>query len=153
MPSINKQCCPTCGRSINSREIAIFSSLINALFVIWKHCEKKGVYYFTRKEAKKIFQGNENVTARFGDLILFGGILYHPDNQKGSYGFNIERAKSFFMGELDIPTKALKNPITKEYVFSDYRKINEIRNLKSFLNDNNEYIVRYKNERVKDTLF
>lgn len=130
------------------REIAIFSSLIKALYRVWVVCNEKGVYTFTRKEVKELFGNNENVTARFGDLILFGGILYHPDGQKGEYGFNIERAKLFFTGKMAIPTRALKNPITKEITFMDERTINQIKNLSTFLDENREYIARYEGNSV-----
>lgn len=143
MPTINRECCPKCGRSINSREIAIFASLVNALFTVWKECQEKGKYTFTRKEVKILFAGNENITARFGDMVLFGGILYHPDKKKGEYGFNIERAKQFFSGNLVIPTRGIKNPLTKEIVFSDHRYIHQIKGLQAFLNDNQEYIAKY----------
>ena len=148
MTTINKECCPTCGRSVNMREIAIFSSLVSAIFRVWMVCNEKGQYTFTRKEVKTIIGGSDSIIARFGDMVLFGGILYHPDGKKGEYGFNIERAKMFFTGKMAIPTKALKHPITGEITFSDERTIDKIRNLSSFLDENREYIARYEGNSV-----
>lgn len=151
MTVINKEVCPCCGQSINKREIVIFASLINAMFKIWKYCDGRGIYIFSRKEAKEFFAGNENITGRFGDLALFGGILYKP--KKGLYGFNTIRARAFFTGQLSIPTRALKDPIKKTYEFSDHMYINQIKDLGTFLDENKEYLVRYQGDYNNPNLF
>ena len=115
MPSIGKQTCPCCGQSINKREIGLFKELIEALIEIYKWCQARGTHEFTRKDIKHLLK-SDNVIARFGDLKLFGGIVYTPDETgRGHYGINIERMEQFLRNELKIPTKILKNPLERTY--------------------------------------
>lgn len=145
MERTTKQNCPTCGQSINEREIGIFYSMVTALFQVWRWSEDKKIHEFTRKDIKHLFD-NENVTARFGDWIMFGGLVYRPtgEKKKGKYGLNIERVKNFFNGELAIPTVIYKNPLTKELTPDRYKTINKIPHLSEFLDEAGEYRAWYR---------
>lgn len=134
--------CPHCGSVLSEREIAMFDGLVVALWNVFKWCESNNRHEFKRKEIKHLFDG-ENQTARFGDWVMFGGLVYKP-NGKGSYGLNMERCQHFFAGELEIPTSIWKNPVTKELRKEDYRFIHEIPSLRAFLDENRMYIARYR---------
>ena len=147
MPTLHKQSCPTCGQSVNERQIALFSGMVRALVSVWKHCNEKNRFEFERKEVKHLFK-NENEVARFGDWVLFGGLIYK--HQKGHYGFNRERTSEFLAGRLEIPTTLWKNPLTKEIRKEDYKKIHQIKNLKDFLDQNQEFITQYREPTIMD---
>ena len=109
--SKEKQFCEKCGQCTSEREIALYRGLVTALWRVYKWCRQKGVHEFIRKDVKHLFT-NENDTARFGDWVLFGGLVYKKG--KGHYGLNLERCNDFFSGELAIPTRLWKNPVTGE---------------------------------------
>lgn len=143
MSSINKQTCPRCGQSANERQIALFTGMVEALWQVWQWCEQKGVHEFTRKEIKHLLK-TDNQIARFGDWVLFGGLVYRPDGRKGVYGINSQRVKDFFTGVLRIPRTLWKNPLTGEIKQEDFSLISQIPNLKQFLDVNEEFIARYR---------
>jgi len=134
--------CPHCGSTLSERQIAMFDGLVLALWNVFKWCEQSGIHEFKRKDIKHLLHG-DNQTARFGDWVLFGGLVYKP-NGKGSYGLNIQRCQQFFSGSLSIPTSIWKNPITKELRKEDYKFIHEIPSLGLFLDENQMYIARYR---------
>lgn len=138
--TINKQVCECCGQSINERQIGLFVGMIEALFLVYKWCMDRGIHEFKRKEIKHLFK-NENMTARFGDWVFFGGLVYKSD--KGSYGLNIERCQDFFSGRSAIPSLITKNPMTGEIKKYNERFIHEVPHLSSFLSDNQDFIARY----------
>jgi len=144
---INKKCCPTCGQTINEREIVLFSGMVEALWIVFRRCEDRGKYTFTRKEIKHLLSG-DNQRARFGDWIMFGGIVYRPGGIRGHYGIDREKAIKFFANELQIPTRIWKNPVTKETTKEDYKYLEEIKNISSFLDSNREFIVEYRDPQM-----
>lgn len=149
MPTLNKQSCPTCGQSVNEREIALFRGMVDALWRVFKWCEEQHTHEFTRKDIRHLL-GDESSRAHFGDWILFGGLVYRREKKKGHYGINRPRLLDFYTGKLAIPTRIYKNPLTKELRFDDERLIHEIPQLKNFLDEHNEYIAVYKNPIKKD---
>lgn len=150
MANTNKQTCPTCGQSVNERQIALFSGMVEALYKVWDWCEKKGQFYFERKDIKHLFV-DDNQIARFGDWIYFGGLVYKPEG-KGSYALDIERVRKFFGGSLEIPTSVWKNPITHQLKAECLRYIYEIPHLGQFLDANQSYIFRYRNPEQRSFL-
>jgi len=138
-----KQTCPTCGQNTSEREIALYRGLVNALWRVYKWSMEKKENEFTRKDIKHLFV-NENDTARFGDWVMFGGLVYKQG--KGRYGLNTERCDQFFKGDYKIPTRIWKNPITRELRKEEYKSVGEIPSILSMLNDDREYTVRYRNE-------
>ena len=141
IPTLNKQVCPQCGQSVNEREIGLFTGMVTALWRVFEWSEQKGINEFTRKDIKHLFT-DENMTARFGDWVMFGGLVYKPDG-KSTYGLNRERIIDFFNGKIPIPTTILKNPLTRTLEKSNHKFIGQIPNLGSFLDENKEFIVRY----------
>lgn len=147
MPSNNKQVCPCCGQSINKREISVYSGLLEALWRVFMWCEQKNRHEFDIKEVSHLL--DKNSYARFGDLILFGGLVYRPNNlfskkRKGLYGLNRARILAFFNGAEAIPTTLLKNPLDKTIEKTDYRFISQIKNLGSFLDREKQFIANYR---------
>lgn len=145
MKTIGKQTCPCCGRSVNLREINIYSGMVEILIEIHKWCTEKGIHEFKRKDISHLIKG-ESATARFGDWVYFGGLIYRPkgETKGGLYGMNMERVEQFLKGEYKIPAIIIKNPLTKEIEKKDYRSIYEIPNLTKYLDDNMQYITRYR---------
>lgn len=142
MTVINKQSCPTCGRSINEREIALYTGMVKALIRIFYWCQQNNRHEFDRKDIKHLFRGVDNEIARWGDWVFFGGLVYKPEG-KGSWGLNIGRCRAFINGSIQIPTKAYKNPITNEIRKDDMRYISEVKNLKEFMDENMQYVAKY----------
>lgn len=145
MPTLNKATCPTCGQSVNEREIGLFSGMAEALFRVWKWCKEKNRHEFERKEVSHLFRGESEI-ARFGDWVFFGGLVYRPTGKKGIYGINVERCDKFFAGQLQIPTVVYKNPLTKELRYDHYGTLGQLKNLRDFLDENYEFIVKYRND-------
>jgi hypothetical protein len=148
MPTINKVVCHECGRSINLREIVLFSGMVSALWKIFKWCEINNTNNFNRKEVKHLFK-SENETARFGDWLLFGGILTRKDHKKGNFIMDMDLAKKFFVNELEIPLRLLKNPITKVITCMERGTLRDVPKLSVFLDDNLDYVVRYEGYQSK----
>jgi hypothetical protein len=140
MASKNIEKCPTCGQSVNTRQISLFKELIIGLLRVWAWCNQNDRHEFTRKEVKHLFK-SENISARFGDLVYFGGLVYKQG--KGNYGLNMERMSQFVAGRYAIPTVVCKNPLTKEITHGEKKTINDIPSLKKFLDENGEYISKY----------
>jgi hypothetical protein len=112
--------------------------MVLALGRVYKYVKERGVgYKFTRKEVKHLFR-NENDTARFGDWVMFGGLVFK--DSKAHYGLNMERCEGFFNGTYPIPTLIIKNPVLGELERCDPKFIHQIPNLTKFLNDEGFYI-------------
>jgi len=130
--------------NITLREIALYRGLISALARVYRYVINRGLdsYYFTRKEIKELLK-NENDTARFGDLVWFGGLVFKT--KKAHYGMNMERCRDFFRGEHEIPTRVWKNPVTDELVKAeDYRLIGQIPGILEKLDEEGFYVSNYK---------
>lgn len=143
MPTINKQSCPTCGQSVNQREIGLFSGMVTALQAVYKWCQEKDRYEFTHKDIKHLLK-DDNQIARFGDWVMFGGLVYK--NGKGNYGLNKERCDNFFNNQYTIPTIIYKNPLTKELQKERYRYFNQIPGLNKYLDQKKQFVARYRSE-------
>lgn len=136
----NYSICPHCGQKIRGeRQIALYNGLIFTLKKIYEWCLKTGKHEFTRKDIKGLFIRNENDTARFGDLVMFGGLIYKTG--KGRYGLNMERCRDFFQDKYEIPTIIWKKglSIRKE----NYKKLSEIPTLVELLDKEGNYKVEY----------
>lgn len=140
MSTLHKQSCPTCGQSVNEREIGLFKGMVVSLYDIWQWCEEKNRHEFTRKEIKHLLK-SDNQIARFGDWVMFGGLVYKQG--KGHYGLNMERTRDFFTGRSSIPTLIYKNPLTKELRKDRYRYVGQIPSLNELLTENKEFIAKY----------
>lgn len=138
--------CPTCNQSIGTREIKMYTGLTKALWRVFCWAKAKDIDQFKRKDIKHLLL-NENDTARFGDWVLFGGLVYKTG--KGKYGLNLSRCEDFFSGKLEIPTLLLKNQLTGKCEPKEYRRLDQIPSLMAFLNEDKEYITNYHNNQTK----
>lgn len=142
-----KNRCPNCGRILEKREIAIFDGMLKSLWNVFKWCLEKEKHEFDRKEIEEFLVGG-NQKARFGDWVLFGGLVYRPEVKpgkikKGHFGLNIERCDQFFKNKLSIPSRLWKDPITDEIDKVDYRFAREIPGLIELLDEDGFYKARY----------
>lgn len=145
MPTINKQThvCE-CGHrhTVSPRIITINKEMVHSLMVVYRYLLAKGRYDFSRKEVKHLFR-SETATARFGDLVYFGGILFKQ--KKGSWGMNMERAELFLTNRATIAENVTKNPITGEITPSETRLLmRQIKGIKDFLDANGEFVIEYE---------
>lgn len=135
--------CPNCGVGHNKaeRQIALYRGMAIALWKVYLLCKDTGVHEFSRKDVKHLFV-SENETARFGDWVMFGGLVYKL--KKGRYGLNMERCEKFFNNTYSIPTILWKNPITGEVRKEEYQTVKRIPSLLKYLNEQHAYVVNYK---------
>lgn len=134
--------CELCRSIISKRVIVLYRGLIATLSRVYKWLKiRDDGYTFTRKDVKHLFR-NENDTARFGDLVMFGGLVFKEG--KAHYGLNMKRCEAFFNGGYDIPTKIIKDPISGELSKEDYKTIDQIPGLDTLLDDDGFYIVNYR---------
>lgn len=116
-----------------------------ALWEVYKWAIEHGVHEFERKDIKHLFK-NENDSARFGDWVMFGGLVYK--HKKAHYGLNMERCDEFFKGKYQIPTVIWKNPVTGELRKEDYRFIEGIPSIMKYLDTDRSYITRYRTPEI-----
>lgn len=135
-----KEYCPTCGHIISEREIALFQGMVNALWRAMKWSKEKEIHEFEMGDVKHLFSQIEY--ARFGDWVLFGGLVYKKG--RGKYGLNLQRCHDFFSGVLAIPTTIWKNPVTKMIRKENYMTIDRIPSILEMLNQDREYVVLYR---------
>lgn len=123
-----------------NRVISLYKGLVTALWEVFKWCEEKGIHEFEMANIKHLLGKNEY--ARFGDLVMFSGLVYKKG--KGNYGLNIERCGAFFSGVEPIAIELEKNPLSGELTQKRWARINEIPSLLTFLDENWRYIAKYK---------
>ena|ERR1700686_3058107 len=149
MTKIQKQRCGLCGHIISKRQISLYSGMIKTLYQVFKWCEQKGIHEFKTAQVKHLFDLNSS--ARFGDLVYFGGIVYKT--KKAHYGLNMQRCDQFFRGQYNIPEYVVKNPITGTVEQGPDITIGQVPHLSKFLNEDNEFQARYfKNTILPDCL-
>jgi len=144
MTSINKKICIcACGHkhNINDRNVVMYKGLVEALFKVFRWCEKNGKNEFKIKDTRHLY--DQPTYSRFHDWEKFGGLVYKK--KKGEYGLNMDRCKRFFAGQLKIPRVIYVNPITKAERPGELVTIHEMPYLGEFLDDNNQYIAKYSN--------
>jgi len=132
---------------MDRREIAMFAGLVKALWKVFVWCQEKGRHEFKMNQVREMLGRNEY--ARFGDWVLFGGLVYK--NGKANYGLNMERCDRFFANDLQIPSKIWKDPMTNELEKIDYRTAWQIPGLMEFLNEDFVYQAKYFPKDDKDT--
>ncbi len=134
--------CPYCNGNIKDRKIALYKGLINALYKVYVYCGQRRKHTFSTKEIKHLLGKNEY--NRFGDLVRFGGIIYKPKisgvTKKGQFGMNMERAKEFFSGKIEIPIQISIDQITGETIeVLSKGKVNEFPDLSKLLTTDGLY--------------
>jgi len=145
-----KNRCPHCGRVIDKREIAMFSGLVEALWEIvkWCHAGKSDWqrHEFSMAEVRHMLGQNEY--ARFGDWVLFGGLVYKT--KKAHYGLNMDRCDEFFDGKRSIPGRIWKDQGTGELELIDYKFVGGFPGLIEFLDGDMQYQAKYKKRKKVD---
>lgn len=129
--------CPVCNANIKDRKVALYRGLINALYRAYVWCGRNSRHEFTMDDIKSTLTKSDY--ARFGDLIRFGGIVYRPEEGKGTYGINMKRAKAFFLGQYEIPVQITVDQITGETVAATYVSIAEFPEITKLLNEEGLY--------------
>ena len=135
--------CNNCGRRHynEKREISLYKGMLTSLVRVFKWLKEKERDTFQRHEINHLF-ANGNEFSRFGDWKYFGGLA---EKNGRTWKLNMERCSEFFAGRTVIPTKVLKDPITKKIVDKyDYRNASEIPDLFKFLDENKIFIPRYE---------
>jgi len=139
----NPKKCECCGSTLSYRVITLYTGMVYALWRVFKYAKDKGRTRVTRKEIKHLLTGNENDTARFGDWVMFGGLVHKEG--RGKYIINRERCEKYFANELEIPNRIIKDPITKEVVErEDYRTVRQAENIRKFLDEDQMYVTQYR---------
>lgn len=147
---INKQSCPTCGQSANKREIAPNSQDVSTLLAIYKFCLEKNRHEFKRDEFDHLIPRGHSY-GNFAYWKWFGaGLVYTPVGLgKGYWGFNLERIAEFFKGKRQIYARIWNDPLQPtgaQRTEGEMVYIHEIRNIKTFIDENREWIVQYIGE-------
>lgn len=140
--------CPTCGRIIDKREIGLFTGMVVALRRTYDFCVKNGIHEFEMKQIRDMM--DRNSYARFGDWVLFGGLVYKRG--KAKYGLNMERCAAFFQNEYKIPTMIIKDPLLNTLDPQDYRFCKDIPNLKEYIGPDGLFITKYYASDAKENI-
>lgn len=140
--SENIRKCPTCGQSVNRRQIPFYKGMVNALWNVFQWCEQNHRHEFKKREIKHLM--DDVAISVFAYWRWFGGLVYNPDGVRGNYGLNMERCEEFFAGTLQIPVEIWTDPLTHEVEAKDYRTIGNIPHLSEFLDQNKNFIARYQ---------
>ena len=140
--------CPHCGRIIDKREIGLFAGMVVALRDAYEFCARGGIHEFEMKQVRDMM--DRNAYARFGDWVMFGGLVYKRG--KAKYGLNMERCAAFFRNEYQIPTKIIKDPLLNTIDLQDYRYMKNIPNLSELLDENGLYKAQYHAQDTKENI-
>lgn len=140
--SEHKKTCPTCGQSVNKRQIPFYKGMVDALWNVFQWCEKNGRHEFKKSEVKHLM--DDVAISVFAYWRWFGGLVYNPDGVKGHYGLNMKRCEDFFAGRLAIPTEVWSDPLTHEIEANNPQTIEKIPTLGQFLDMHYNFIARYK---------
>lgn len=135
-----RECCKECDRSIARYARQIDKQHVRSLWSIYRWCIEKGRHEFELKEVKHLF-GQQGYT-KFAYLIHGGGLVYR--HEQAHYGIHLDRCAEFFANKKAIPTKIWKSPLKNvEPILDEYRTLNEIPDIKEFLDENGQYLVEY----------
>jgi len=142
---VERVTCACCGRVLSKRKVSITKDMVFGLRQVYKHCKETGDYRFRRRDVKALFGANETLTATFGNLIYFGGILFKPDDKKrGYWGINMQRAELFFANQLLVPEYVIKDPVTNVIEYSTSRVVmSNVKGIYDFLDANGDFKVEY----------
>lgn len=141
-----KEYCPHCGSIISLRKVALYSGITKVIKKVYDWCNEKQRHEFKRCEINHLL--DSNAVARWGDLVLFGGIFYK--SSKGYWGMNKDRCESFLRGDYKIPKYVLVNPITREITKSSEEiEVDEIDLLSESLDEHNQFVATYYENKNK----
>jgi len=120
--------------------------MVYTLFQIFKWCQEKGRHEFKTAEVKHFF--NLNSSARFGDWVYFGGLVYK--SKKANWGINMERCDKFFKGQYGIPEYVVKNPITMKADQGPDIMIGQVKGLNKFMSADGQFKAEYINNNYRE---
>ena len=141
-----KRKCPHCGSIISNRQIGLYSGMVYTLYKVFRWCETNNRHEFETKHVKHFF--NLNSSARFGDWVMFGGLVYK--SKKAHYGLNMQRCDAFFKGQYKIPEYVLKNPVSGAITQGPDITVRQVKKLTEFLNKDGEFQARYFADMFKE---
>lgn len=142
MPNLNREICPHCGQTINSYRITLNKSMVRVAYKLYVYLKSKNQQLFTRKEITECCQEVGTAYTMFGSWVYFGGLFYKEE--KGHWGINFQRCDDFFHNRLSI-NSVLTKKVKREYQLSDPVLCSEVKGVKAFLNDKNEWVSNYTN--------
>ncbi len=146
--SLNKQCCPSCGRSLNEREVVLYDGMVQSLARIYKWCVDNNKWKGIKsREIRHLFGPNE--VDRFRDWRYFTPLMVGGEH--GEYIFDKQLISNFITGVTKVPTRILKNPLTKEIHYFDLKKSHEIADIREFMNEN-DFLVYYDKTSEKNVV-
>lgn len=138
----NAERCPHCGQIMNEREMTLSKSMVKALARVFIFAREQGKNEFSRKEIEHCFRTLTD-KATFGDWIYFsGGLVYKPKG-RGTWGINVERTAAFLKGEYRLPIRIAKKKASKEVTILEEGTIKDVRDIRSFLDDQGDFIAKY----------
>jgi hypothetical protein len=88
-----------------------------------------------------------NEYARFGDWVMFGGLVYKRG--KANYGLNMERCRKFLTNSEKVQTVVWKDPMTKEIIPSEWKYAKDVPGLLKFIDNLGMFEVNYSQAELK----
>ncbi len=147
-----ERCTCHCGHThiVSRRKIVLNRDMVTALSLVFNYLWERQRSEFSRMEVKKLF--NESQSARFGDLVYFGGLVYKK--QKGEWGMNFGRTKSFLDNKTKLHEWVAKDPITKNIVEQSEEMvgIREVKGVTCLLSSNGQFMVEYLEDAKSGTI-
>ena len=155
----DKEVCPTCGQTVNWREIKLTKQMVDALWQVYLLCKRTGRHEFQRKELDPVLKKGTQY-ANFGYWKWFSnGAVYTPLDHAGSgsgrgwWGFNLEQMERFFSGKKPVYTTITTRMKGKERELhrDNPAYISEIPDITVFMEGNAEYkefVLNYKGDNT-----
>jgi len=135
--------CSQCGQPIKDdwAEIVISSPLVQAIWKVYKWADEKNRTEFKMGDIKHLLDKTQYAT--WNNIPKVAQSIISSE-KKGEYKIDLEWCDKFFKGEVTIPVTAWRHGITKETRPDKLAHVSEIPSLYEFLDQDGEYIARYK---------
>jgi hypothetical protein len=127
------------GHELEKREISLFEGMEKALAKAYKFCVDHKVHEFEMKDIREFLDHNQY--ARFGDWVMFGGLVYKKG--KAKYGLNMPRVEEFLYKGSTIPSTVWKDPVSGLLTATAWKTAKELPGLLEFLNAQGLFEARY----------
>lgn len=140
MPAINKQFCPTCGQSVNKREISLYKGLVSGLYRVWRYCEEHDTWTLNMKTIREVL--GQVDYSRFNDWKRFEPEMVW--GKRSEYNFNKGLMRQSFTGRRQVCVRMLKDPLTDTLDRVEFDYLRNVPSLVGFLDDNEQFIAQYR---------
>lgn len=140
MATINKQSCPTCGQSVNKKEENLNDVLVKALFTVVKYAQDRDMTEVKMKEIRPFI--SSQAYSRLSYLKKF--LPEMVSGSRGVYEFNFKYLNEFFAGKRKVCIQYLHDPLQQDITFTKYGFIEDVKSMKEFLDNNEEYVAMYR---------